>query len=328
MARCGGARRVGLGDVLAQVGPEVVPAVADRLVRAEEADERVQIPTVRVRPRSAWLVSGPGPARSARRARPWCDRSAPTERRSTGVPVSSAGLMSGRAPRSSWVAPLRSTEKAARSRRNGRWTANERMPSSRLGGDLEIVAFSASRIARERLEGRRHVGEQLGVHAGDGGDDARRVSQLLEEAPDLGARVRQVAGDGLEVLEGVRQRFDQRVDVAAPAREGVAEDVEVVGRGLPRGLVEDLVDVVELNRDLGLGDRDRVPVLELGLRGPSREVDVLRVPAPSAGGPRSCCPTGSFRPSCPASGAAGRWSARPSGLSGSIFSTTPTRKPP
>ncbi len=59
------------------------------------------------------------------------------------MPTFTASLSGGSAPLSSSVAPAKSREKAVRSVRNGRWTWNERMPESIVGGDLAMKSLSA-----------------------------------------------------------------------------------------------------------------------------------------------------------------------------------------
>ena len=96
-----------------------------------------------VRPRSAALVPG-----ASASLRSWTSVLAVSSlsvgrRRCTGVPTLTASLSGGSAPLSSSVAPAKSFEKAVRSVRKGRWTRNELMPVSIVGGDLAMKSLSA-----------------------------------------------------------------------------------------------------------------------------------------------------------------------------------------
>ena len=88
-------------------------------------------------------------------------------------------------------------------------------------------------------------------------------------------RVGEVARDGLEVAEQPRRLLDRAPDGGAAAGERVAEALQVLLAGAAGLLVEDLEDLVEVDVDLGLLERDRVAVAERRLRVALGQLEVL-----------------------------------------------------
>jgi hypothetical protein len=62
----------------------------------------------------------------------------------TGAPATSASFRVGSAELSDWIPGRRRAERTAKLSRNGRCAASASVPSSRVGGPLEIVALRAS----------------------------------------------------------------------------------------------------------------------------------------------------------------------------------------
>ena len=199
-----------------------------------------------------------------------------TERLSTGVPVSSAGLMSGSAARSSAVAKRRSCEKSAVSLRNGRWTRSDVVATCSVDGDSEIVSCSA---AGSREMAAKVVPMSVNSRAltpATGATIAAVRPSSRKKRPSWVSALDRLCATGCEVVEELRQLVDRHVEVLAAAGERVAEPDQVVLRGLPGLGVEELVEVVELDRHRRLRERDRVAVAERLLGLALRDLDVLQ----------------------------------------------------
>ena len=243
------------------------------------------------------------------------------------MPASSAGLMSGRASRSSWVAKRRSWPKAAVSARNGRWTRSDTVETSSVEGDFWIVALSASGSRENASKVVAISVKRRAWTAATGATMPRGVAELGEEAPQLSRVGRQQLGHRLKRVEQPREPGDRVVEVRAAAGERVAEPGQVGLRGVARRLVEDLVDVVELHRDVGLASGIVSPSLRWSFERPRTNSMYFR-PSAERGRTLMVVSTGTsptFLSSLSLSSAA----AVPLGsVIGFRSSTTPMRKPP
>jgi hypothetical protein len=131
------------------------------------------------------------------------------------------------------------------------------------------------RVARERLEGRAHVLEELRVRLRDRRDLSGEAAQLDEQPVEPHGRVRERAEDRFGVGQEGDEVVDDLVDRdAAPGKRGT----EALERGalvVARLLVERAEEILELDRLGRVLERDRVAGrVALGL-GAERELDVL-----------------------------------------------------
>jgi hypothetical protein len=133
-----------------------------------------------------------------------------------------------------------------------------------------------ARVARDRREGVGHRREQVGVGLRDRCEDAHEVVELLEEAGQVGARVRQVVHHRRQQPEQARRGGDRLVEVGAAAHERVAEAAQVVLRGRARRRVEHVEDVVDVDGDDRLPGRQRAAVGDRALRAAALQVDELQ----------------------------------------------------
>ncbi|TML02738.1 MAG: hypothetical protein E6G41_14880, partial [Actinobacteria bacterium] len=267
---------VGRGEVLGRERPEHVPVVADRHVRAEVAQLRLQ----------RHLGVGQAAQRADRRGR--LGEVAQRVHRALQILVELH-----RAPRHRRADLERAVERRQRARqlaRGGVEVAAERggvleeraLDLQRLGRDVERRGLLGDRvlqrlrIARPRLERVGHLGEQVRVDLRDRRDDLRRRPELLEEVLEVGVRVREVRHHRLQVPEQRRRGLDEAAEVLAAAGERVAEALQVDLRGAPRLSVEHVVELVELDRDARLALRQHAAVRDRLLRAALRELDVLQ----------------------------------------------------
>ena len=279
-ARCELPVSSGAGEVLGRQRPEVVPVVADRDVRAEEAEPAAStVPMVACRPRSDPFVAGavdepververllqrlvelrhaaPAPAsprpsarvdvrQRARAARP---RAASRSVESAGrcARGTGAGRAASACPRRACPAPWRSC------------------PCSACGS--REIAPNVSAIVVNRR-----------AFVFDTGATTRAASSSSEKKPWMfGLRVGEVRHDrGQAVLE-LGQPADRLVEVGAAAVEGVAEADEVVARRLARRRVEHARAPGRARPGCASGARERRAVGERAARDAAVELDVLQ----------------------------------------------------
>jgi hypothetical protein len=151
----------------------------------------------------------------------------------------------------------------------------------RLGRDLERRGrlgdrgLQVGRVAVDRPERRRHLSEQLRVDLRHRRHRAHERVEPVQEASQLGARVRKVTGDRFEVPKQRRQTRDRVVERRPARGERVAEPIEVLLDRTPGVGVEHLEHVVELDRHVRLRLRQRRAVDEHVARGPLVQVEVL-----------------------------------------------------
>ena len=183
--------------------------------------------------------------------------------------------MSGSAPRSSSVAPEKSLENVVSSARNGRWTRNDSIDASIVGGLLEIVWRSASGSRPTASHVSAIVVNRCALVFEIGSTmRAASPSSLKKRGSSVPGSAR-LRGDRLEVLEQARRLLDRAPDGGAAAGERVAEAAQVLLAGRARLGVEDLEDLVEVDVVVGLLERDRVAVLVGRLRVALLELEVL-----------------------------------------------------
>ncbi len=101
------------------------------------------VPTVAVSAFSATFVPGARASVLSATITPWRRAFKAGVRMSVLVPASIAGLTSGRAVSSAWVAGVRLLPSAAKSVRNGCWTTSDRVDVVSVEGDRAIVDSSA-----------------------------------------------------------------------------------------------------------------------------------------------------------------------------------------
>ena len=213
---------------------------------------------MRVRPRSA-LVGRRGAGRG-RRARRSTSVGAlverPPTRRSTRVPRLQRRVDRGQRARAARASrALRSSEKSARSRRNGRWTASERIPVERSAAPWRSSPSAPPGRAPTPRRCRPSAVNSCGVGARR---PARRCAPRRRaprrSGPSSVLRRRTGSHHRLEVLERgsssiVWLTSAPRPAKASPKRRRLACDA------VARRLVEDLEELVELDRDARLVER-------------------------------------------------------------------------
>ena len=224
----------------------------------------------------------------------------------------------------------------SRSARNGRWTGNERMPSSSVGAARSIVPCSLSGWRDRASKVVAMFVNSCGVGVRHRRDLRRGAAGLLEELVELGVRVGQGGHDRLEVPEERDEVLDRLVDAGAAAREAVAVALEHRAEVLAEVLVVEAEELVQLHRLGGVGQRDR-RARRVGLvRVAQLHLDVLqserRARAHDQARVRAAAPRSTCRASCrPPRSPAARPSSPPPARRrspGLMSSTTPTLKPP
>ena len=209
LRRAGG---VGLGEVLGEVGEEVVEGVADRHVRAVEAQLRVErgdgggeaaqrrVGAGRLG-QLAQLDERLGRLLVERRQAP-LDRRADldrvVERRQRALE-----LLGGARE------VLREGGQVGEERALDPERADARVHRRRRLGDEVLERLL---VAAERLEGVGHAGEQRRVLAGHRGDDAGGVAELLHEAVEVGPGLGQRGHHRLERAHERRQLLERAAD--------------------------------------------------------------------------------------------------------------------
>ena len=202
-----------------------------------------------------------------------------TERRSTGVPISSASARIG-APVFSARTPGRSSRKksGAVAQERPLHAGRTRIAASSAGGAGRDRLLDLAADVGERAERRVEVAEERGLRLGDRRDLGGRLAEAADEAAQVGARV---ARGSPRPAGGCCSSVGRTPSASLsdwPRRgEAAAELVEVRALRGARRLVEggeDLVDLDRLRRRAGDGDRRAARVaLALGALG---DLDVLQ----------------------------------------------------
>ncbi len=294
-ARCDAAGVVGRGEVLGRERPEVVPVVADRDVRAEEAELRLQRADGRRSGRAATpFVAGAVTSRSSASSVCCSGSSSCVERR-----------VDGRADDERAV-EVRQRARAARPRRASRSVRERRgvreerpLGAQRARAGVERArglgdrVLQRLRVARDRPEGVGHRREQARVRLRRPARRRARRRRARGRSPGCRSSGRRgCARPGVRRLEQLGQPRDRLVEVGAAAGEGVAEATRLSPAALARRRVEHLGAPGRARPGCASGARAasrRRRASAARARGRARRTSGR---APSAGGSVTCESTG------------------------------------
>ena len=192
------------------------------------------------------------------------------------MPVFSALASSGAAVRSARMPGRSSRIRPSVLARNGRWRGRLSMPASSAGLPPVIESWMYGRdTSRSAAIVASTLRNSEACVSAAGATIAVVSLSSWTNGPEPGLRPRQVLHHRDDVAQQRAEGADRGVDRLAAAGERGPEALEVRLRRGPGLLVEHVQELVELDRRLGVRERDRVAVLVALARVPARDLDVL-----------------------------------------------------